>query len=144
MFRAFGSALLLAAAFAFAAPAMAEQMASPKDAKVYFENLKDGDVVKTLFVVQFGVKGMKIAKAGTMEPDTGHFHLLIDTTMTPEQLTKAIPADAQHMHFGGGQTQTTLSLTPGKHTLQLLLGDGAHIPHNPPVMSAPITVTVEE
>jgi hypothetical protein len=74
---------------------------------------------------------------------TGHHHLLIDSKLSDEELKRPIAADAQHVHFGGGQTETTVTLQPGRHTLQLVLGDWSHIPHNPPVMSAVITVTVK-
>jgi hypothetical protein len=98
--------------------------------------------VKSPFVVQFGLSGMGVAPAGVEKPNTGHHHLLIDTALTPEQMKGAIPADATHLHFGGGQTEAMVTLPKGKHTLQLVLGDWSHIPHVPPVMSAPITITV--
>ena len=116
---------------------------SPAGAAVYFINLKDGDTVTSPFKVQFGLTGMGIAPAGSQTPNTGHHHLLIDTQLSPEQMKEAIPADAQHRHFGGGQTEVALTLPPGQHTLQLVLGDGAHVPHNPPVVSPVIKVTVK-
>jgi hypothetical protein len=76
-------------------------------------------------------------------PNAGHHHLIIDTQLSPEQLKQPIPADDQHRHFGGGQTETVLTLPPGPHTLQLVLGDWSHIPHNPPVMSPVIKITVK-
>jgi hypothetical protein len=115
---------------------------SPPGAKVYFINLKDGQTVTSPFLVQFGLSGMGIAPAGVDKPNTGHHHLLIDTTLNAEQLTQPIPMDATHRHFGGGQTEAMITLPPGKHTLQLVLGDWSHIPHAPPVMSDVITVTV--
>jgi hypothetical protein len=124
------------------APASA-QTASPAGAKAYIINLKDGAEVTSPFLVQFGLSGMGIAPAGVEKPNTGHHHLLIDTKMTDEQMKAAIPADDTHKHFGGGQTEAMVTLPPGKHTLQLLLGDWSHIPHNPPVMSEPITITVK-
>jgi hypothetical protein len=126
----------------FAAPAGAGTPSTP-GAKVFFVNIKDGDTVKSPFKVEFGISGMTIAKAGDQTPGTGHHHLLIDTTISGAALQEPIPVDAQHKHFGGGQTEATIELPPGKHTLQLVLGDAAHTPHEPPVMSAPITVTVE-
>jgi len=139
----FRTTLALLAVFAAAgfAPAGA-QTPSPEGAKVYFINLKDGDTVSSPFVVQFGLSGMGVAPAGVEKPNTGHHHLLIDTTMTAEQMKEPIPADDTHKHFGGGQTEAMITLPEGKHTLQLLLADWTHIPHVPPVMSEPITITV--
>ena len=143
MITSFGIARALVVAFAIAAMAPASaQPPSPAGAKVYFINLKDGAEVDSPFLVQFGLSGMGIAPAGVEKPNTGHHHLLIDTTMTPEQLKEPLPADDNHKHFGGGQTEAMVTLPKGKHTLQLLLGDWTHIPHVPPVMSEPITITV--
>ena len=134
-------ALLAAFAVAGVAPAAA-QTASPAGAKVYIINLEDGAEVTSPFLVQFGLSGMGVAPAGVEKPNTGHHHLLIDTTMTPEQMKEPLPADDNHKHFGGGQTEAMVTLPKGQHTLQLLLGDWTHIPHEPPVMSEPITITV--
>jgi hypothetical protein len=135
---------LVLAAFAVSgvSPAAA-QTASPAGAKVYIINLKDGAEVTSPFLVQFGLSGMGIAPAGVEKPNTGHHHLIIDTKMTDEQMKAPIPADDTHKHFGGGQTEAMVTLAPGKHTLQLLLADWTHIPHTPPVMSEPITITVK-
>ena len=143
MITSFGIARALVVALAVAAfsPASA-QTPSSAGAKVYIINLKDGAEVDSPFLVQFGLSGMGVAPAGVEKPNTGHLHLLIDTTMTPEQLKEPIPADDNHKHFGGGQTEALVTLPKGKHTLQLLLADWTHIPHVPPVMSEPITVTV--
>ena len=143
MIASFEIARALVVAFAVAAltPASA-QTPSPDGAKVYFINLKDGAEVDSPFLVQFGLSGMGVAPAGVEKPNTGHHHLLIDTTMTPEQMKEPIPADDNHKHFGGGQTEAMVTLSKGQHTLQLLLGDWTHIPHVPPVMSEPITITV--
>ncbi len=119
------------------------QTPAPKDAKVYFITLKDGATVKSPFKVQFGLSGMGVAPAGVEKEKTGHHHIIIDTELTAEELKESIILDEKHVHFGGGQTETTLTLAPGKHTLQLVLGDWSHIPHNPPIMSDKITVTVE-
>lgn len=127
----------------FTTPLVAGDTSAPKDAKVYFINLKDGDVVKAPFTVQFGLKGMGVAPAGTEKKNTGHHHLIINEKIEGEELTEGIPADEQHIHFGGGQTETTLKLKPGSYTLQLVLGDQNHIPHNPPVMSERINITVK-
>ena len=132
-------ALVCAAAFA---PASA-QTPSPAGAKVYIINLKDGDTVASPFKVQFGLTGMGVAPAGVEKPNTGHHHLIIDTTLSGDELKAPIPSDAKHVHFGGGQTEAMVTLPPGKHTLQLVLADWSHIPHVPPVMSEPITVTVK-
>ena len=143
MITSFGMARALVVAFAVAAlvPAAA-QTPSPAGAKVYFVNLKDGAEVESPFLVQFGLSGMGVAPAGVEKPNTGHHHLLIDTTMTPEQMKEPLPADDNHKHFGGGQTEAMVTLPKGQHTLQLLLGDWTHIPHVPPVMSEPISITV--
>lgn len=133
------------AGFVFASfGTFAGETPAPKDAKVYFINLKDGDKVKSPVKVQFGLSGMGVAPAGTENEKTGHHHLLIDAPeLTGDALNEPIPADDNHKHFGGGQTEITVELAPGEHTLQLVLGDWSHIPHNPPVMSEKIKVTVE-
>ncbi len=117
--------------------------AADTPAKAYFVNLKNGETVSNPIKIAFGISGMKIAPAGTNEPNTGHFHLLIDTQLSAEEKKFAIVKDDQHQHFGKGQTETTLTLTPGKHTLQLVMGDGNHMLQNPPVMSDIITITVK-
>jgi hypothetical protein len=127
-----------------ATAAGAGETPAPADAKVYFVNLKDGDRVISPLVVRFGLSGMGIAPAGTEAPNTGHHHLFVDApALEGDALNEAIPMDEHHMHFGKGQTETTITLSKGQHTLQLVLGDWSHIPHKPPVMSERITVTVE-
>jgi uncharacterized protein DUF4399 len=121
----------------------AAQTPSPPGATVYIINLRDGDTVTSPFKVEFGLTGMGVAPAGVEKPNTGHHHLIIDTTLTPEQLKAPIPSDAQHVHFGGGQTEAMVTLPPGPHTLQLVLGDWSHVPHEPPVMSQVIKITVK-
>ena len=121
----------------------AAQTPSPAGAKVYIINLKDGDTVTSPFKVQFGLTGMGVAPAGVEKPNTGHHHLIIDTTLSADELKAPIGSDAKHVHFGAGQTETMVTLPPGKHTLQLVLGDWSHIPLVPPVMSEPITVEVK-
>ncbi len=118
------------------------QTPSPAGAKAYFINLKDGADVTSPFLVQFGLSGMGIAPAGVEKPNTGHHHLLIDAKMSDEEMKEAIPMDDHHKHFGGGQTEAMVTLPPGQHTLQLMLGDWSHVPLQPPVMSEPITITV--
>ena len=143
MITSLRTAFALFAVFAVASVApVAAQTPSPEGAKVYFINLKDGAEVDSPFLVQFGLSGMGVAPAGVEKPNTGHHHLLIDTTMTPEQMKEPLPADDNHKDFGGGQTEAMVTLPKGQHTLQLLLGDWTHIPHEPPVMSEPITITV--
>ena len=136
--------LTLLAVFAAAGlTPVAAQTPSPAGAKVYFINLKDGDTVSSPFLVQFGLSGMGVAPAGVEKPNTGHHHLLIDAaTLTEDQMKEPLPMDDSHKHFGGGQTEAMVTLPEGKHTIQLLLGDWTHIPHVPPVMSEPITITV--
>jgi hypothetical protein len=124
--------------------ALAGETPAPDGAKVYFIGLKDGDTVKSPVLIHFGLSGMGIAPAGTEAPATGHHHLLIDAEpLTGDALNEAIPMDEHHVHYGKGQTEASVTLTPGKHTLQLVLGDWSHIPHKTPVMSDRITVTVE-
>ncbi len=141
--KSYLAALTLSLALPFGAAAIAGETPAPEGAKVYFINLKDGDTVKSPVTIEFGLKGMGVAPAGVEKEKTGHHHLIIDEAIEGEELNEAIPADDNHKHFGGGQTETTLELSPGKHTLQLVLGDWSHIPHNPPVMSERITITVE-
>ena len=114
---------------------------SPADARVFFITPADGDTVSSPFRIDFGLEGMSVVKAGDDSPKSGHHHLLIDTALP--DLGLPIPADEQHVHFGDGSTSTEVTLPAGKHTLRLLLGDHLHIPHDPPVMSDTITVTVE-
>jgi hypothetical protein len=126
------------------APAMAlGDTAAPPNASVYIISPKDGDTVTSPFKVQFGLAGMGVAPAGVDKPNTGHHHLIIDTTLSPAELKEPIANDAKHLHFGGGQTESMVTLPPGKHTLQLVLGDWSHVPFNPPIMSPVITVTVQ-
>jgi hypothetical protein len=115
---------------------------SPPGAKVEFLDLKDGALIGPKTTVHFGLHGMGVAPAGTKKANTGHYHLLIDTDLPP--LDKPIPNDENHLHYGAGQTEVELSLPPGPHTLQLLLGDSEHIPHTPPVYSDKIHVTAVE
>ena len=114
---------------------------SPAGAEVFFITPADGDTVPNPVRVEFGITGMSVAPAGMQAENSGHHHLLIDTDLPALDLP--IPADGNHIHFGDGSTWTELTLAPGEHTLQLLLADHAHFPHDPPVMSAPITITVE-
>jgi Domain of unknown function (DUF4399) len=119
-----------------------ERTPSPPGVEVYIISPKNGATVHSPFKVQFGLtKEMGIAPAGIKFDNTGHHHLLIDTD-PPADLSAPLPATDKIVHFGKGQTETTLTLPPGKHTLQLLLADQSHIPHQPPVISKKITITV--
>ncbi|WP_220720464.1 DUF4399 domain-containing protein [Agarivorans litoreus] len=118
------------------------QTKAPEGASVYIISPANGAMVSNPVTVSFGLKGMGVAPAGIDKANTGHHHLLIDVAELPA-LDMPVPADAQHIHFGGGQTETTIELAPGEHTLQLLLGDMTHIPHSPPILSEKITITVK-
>lgn len=134
---AIGAACALGAAMAADLP----RSPAPKDAELYFLSPQDGATVKSPVTVRFGLRGMGVAPAGVAIENTGHHHLLIDAELPPQNLP--VPADANHVHFGKGQTEASVTLAPGRHRLQLLLGDHLHIPHDPPVASKPITITVE-
>ncbi len=131
---AFFVLLLSSAAVVVATP-------SNPDANLYFITPSDGETVQNPVVVRFGLKNMGVAPSGTNVANTGHHHLLIDTELPAMDLP--IAKDDKHRHFGGGQSETTLELAPGQHTLQLLLGDFSHVPHDPAVISKQITITVE-
>jgi len=109
---------------------------------VYFISPVTGETVAQTFTIKFGLKGMGVAPAGTMQEFTGHHHVLIDLVEDPD-FKKPLPANDNIRHFGGGQTETELTLEPGEHTLQLLLGNFAHIPHDEPVISEKISIIVE-
>jgi hypothetical protein len=135
--------LALAAAVAVAVVAHADlpRTASPAGAKLYFITPTNGETVSGKLTVRFGLAGMGVAPAGTAAADTGHHHLIVDAPLPA--LNLPIPKDDKHVHFGGGQTETTIALAPGQHTLQLLLADANHIPHDPPVVSEQIRITVK-
>ena len=118
--------------------------AAPAGAEVYFQAPADGAEVSSPFTVRFGLRGMGVAPAGVTAPDTGHHHLLIDVAELPPDNLPLPAIENQFVHFGAGQTETEISLPPGRHTLQLVLGDALHIPHDPPVRSERITITVVE
>ena len=115
---------------------------APEDAQVYIAEPVDGATVPETFTVKFGLSGMDLAPAGIDEPNTGHHHLLIDKEDLPE-LNVSLPATEQIRHFGKAQTETELTLEPGKHTLRLVLGNYLHVPHDNPVISEPIEITVQ-
>lgn len=114
---------------------------APAGAMVYFLLPEDGATVSSPFTVRFGLRGMGVAPAGITAPNTGHHHLLIDVDELPDEALP-LPATDQIRHFGLGQTEAELELPPGTYTLQLVLGDALHIPHDPPVRSERITITV--
>jgi hypothetical protein len=145
--------LMGASVFASAADALKSE-APPKDAKVFIVSPADGATVDKTFTVKFGIGGMELKPAGDQTPHTGHHHLLVDvdkdpvadmplpTSLMPED-GSALPAGPQVLHFGKAQTEATITLTPGKHTLQLVLGDKYHVPFKPAVESKKITVEVK-
>jgi hypothetical protein len=114
---------------------------APEGARVYFVGLENGAVVSSPLLVRFGLSNMGVAPAGTEREATGHHHLLIDTEL--KDPTAPVPSDEHHRHFGGGHTETEVDLSPGEHTLQLVLADHRHVPHDPPIVSERITIVVE-
>jgi Domain of unknown function (DUF4399) len=144
--RASGSVLpllALSAGLAFVAQAAEPAIprtARPAAARVYFITPSNGEKLKSPVVVRFGLEQMGVAPAGVEKPETGHHHLLIDVEVPSPSLP--VPKSDQSLHFGGGQTEARIELAPGKHTLQLLLGDHNHVPHDPPVVSERITIEV--
>ncbi len=128
--------------FTAAPPGHAQEKSSIADgASLYFIAPQNGDTVQSPITIRFGLSGAGVAPAGTKIDNTGHHHLIIDAPLPP--LDQPVPADDNHRHFGKGQTETTVELAPGEHTLQLLLGDWLHIPHEQPLTSEQITITVE-
>jgi len=118
-----------------------DRSAAPEGAEAYIVSPANGDTVNSPVTVVFGLKGMGVAPAGVDKEHTGHHHLIINAPLPDPSLP--IPADDNHKHFGKGQTETTIDLPPGKHTLQLLLGNFIHVPHADPVTSEVIEITVE-
>jgi hypothetical protein len=143
------TSLVAAGLLALASHALAGDTPAPEGTEVYFVNLSDGDTVESPVTVTFGLEGMGVAPAGTDVDGTGHHHLLVDRPPLgegpngEEELNTSLPADENHRHFGGGQTQTTIELEPGPHTLQLVLADHNHVPHDPPVTSERISIAVK-
>ncbi|TVQ56496.1 MAG: DUF4399 domain-containing protein [Rhodobacteraceae bacterium] len=134
---------MAAAAALLAGAAVAELTPAPEGAQTYIVSPADGATVSNPVTIVFGARSIGIAPAGVEWERTGHHHLLINTTVDAVPLDESLPATDQIRHFGGGQTEVTLELPPGTHTLQLLMGDHDHIPHDPPIYSTPITITVE-
>ncbi len=123
------------------AAALAEPTPAPKDAYLYFIWPQNGMRIKGAFWCRFGLRNMGVTHAGDATPNMGHHHLLIDVD-EPLEPSSPIPQDKKHLHFGAGQTEARIDLPPGKHTLQLVLGDGQHIPFDPPVVSQKIVIYV--
>jgi hypothetical protein len=140
MRRTWALAAVLAGTLLAGSAAVAQQSTMPSDAKVYILWPSDGQVVKGAFWVRMGLSGAGIAPAGVDKANTGHHHLIVDADLPP--LDQHIPNDHNHLHFGLGQTEARLDLPPGKHTLQMLLADANHVPHQPPLYSKRITITV--
>jgi hypothetical protein len=134
---------LLILALASGTAVAQERTPASSGAEVYIISPKDGATVKNPVIVQFGLRGMGVAPAGVKFDNTGHHHLLIDTD-APADMNAPLPATASIVHFGKGQTETQLTLPTGKHTLQLLFADLNHIPHQPPVISQKITISVSQ
>jgi hypothetical protein len=124
----------------FTSVAAMERTPAPANAYLYIGWPNDGETVPANrpFRVWFGLRNMGVAPKGACVPNTGHHHLLIDTDLPP--LDEEIPSDRNHIHFGAGQTETTIELPPGAHTLQLIMGDCHHVPHDPPVYSTKKTI----
>ena len=145
-FTLFAAAALLSAGSVFAQdaakPAGVEQKKAPAGASVFIVSPTNGETVGQEFTVKFGVKGIAIKPAGDPTPNTGHHHLLIDAAELPPG-NLPIPADANHKHYGKGQTEDTIKLPPGDHTLQLDFADSSHVQFNPPIVSKKITVHVK-
>lgn len=145
----FSAAFGISLALSSATWAGGETPSNP-EAMVYFVNLEDGATVTSPVTVVFGLSGMGVAPAGTDKENTGHHHLLLNRPPLgqgedgADELSYGLPADEHHLHFGGGQTETTLELAPGSHTLQLVLGDMGHVPHSTPIVSEVITITVSQ
>lgn len=138
------SALTLALTGVLFAAVTLPKQKSTAGAVVYIISPKEGETVGKTFTVQFGLKGMGIAPAGVNLPDTGHHHMMVDVSESDQpDFDMPLPATDNIKHFGKGQTETELTLPPGKHTLQLVLGDYLHLPHTPAVVSKKITITVK-
>jgi len=135
------SALALGIAI-FCYPAFAQDRSpAPEGASAYIVSPKDGATVSSPLKVVFGLAGMGVAPAGVEKKNTGHHHLIIDSDLPP--MNEPVTSDAHHRHFGGGQTEVTIELAPGNHTLQLVMGDHNHIPHDPPIISKKISIHVK-
>ncbi len=135
-------AMILCAVMVALSAAVEARTPAPDGVSLYIVTPSHGQTVSSPVTVRFGLSGMGVAPAGIDKANTGHHHLLIDLPGAPD-LNRPLPSDANHRHFGGGQTEVSIELAPGRHTLQLLLGDHNHVPHDPPVMSEKITIEVK-
>jgi hypothetical protein len=133
---------LVAGAFALLSRIAFAQTPAPNDALLYIISPKDGQRITGPFWVQFGLRNMGVTRAGDNAPNVGHHHLLVNADAKELDPNAPIPTDRRHLHFGGGQTETRLDLPPGKHTLQLVLGDAEHKIFKPAVISQKVTITV--
>ena len=140
--KLFVSTCMTALVFGGMALADGHRSPAPDGARSYIISPADGATVSNPVTIVFGLEGMGVAPAGHEQANTGHHHLLINTTIDDVSLEETLPATDTIVHFGGGQTQVTKELPAGTHTLRILLGDYAHVPHDPPVVSEPITITV--
>ena len=123
-------------------PSLAQdRTAAPKEARVYPILPQDGETLASPVTIQFGLEGMGVAPAGIEKENTGHHHLFVDADLPT--LNEPAPSDKNYRHFGGGKTEATVELAPGSHTLQLIMGDHNHVPHDPPIVSNKITITVK-
>jgi hypothetical protein len=136
-------AALAATALASAAALAQTRSPAPAGAEVYFIAPRDGQTIHGPVTIKFGLKGMGVAPASIKFDNTGHHHLLVDTDLSEIKLDAPLPATDKIVHFGKGQTETTLTLPPGKHTLELLFADYLHISFDPPLHSKKITITVD-
>jgi hypothetical protein len=134
---ALGASALAAMAFS------QDRMPATAGAEVYFISPQNGAIVHGPVTIRFGLKGMGVAPAGVKLDNTGHHHLLVDTDLSELKLDAPLPASDKVLHFGKGQTETTLTLPPGKHTLELLFADSSHMSFDPPLHSKKITITVD-
>ena len=135
--------ILVGALAGLASPALADRTAAPEGAAAYIVAPADGEAVSSPVTVVFGLRGMGVAPAGVEAENTGHHHLLIDVEPAELDMENPLPATDNIVHFGGGQTEVAIELPAGEHQLRLLLGDANHIPHEPPVVSEPVTIVVE-
>jgi Domain of unknown function (DUF4399) len=142
MVQASRSALLLGLLVLLPTAAVPQGLPTPKDAYLYIVSPKDGATTSSPFWCLFGLRGMGITHAGDQFPNSGH-HLLIDVD-EPLNPSEPIPQDKKHLHYGSGQTESLIDLSPGQHTLQLVFGDAKHFPFNPPLVSKKITITIKE
>jgi hypothetical protein len=136
----FNNLVFLLGFFALPLHAVEKSIASD-DAELYIISPTDGQVVSSPVKIVFGLNGMGVAPAGIKYNNTGHHHLLIDVPELPD-INLPIPSDEHHKHFGKGQTETVIELEPGEHSLQLILGDHVHVPHDPVVVSKKIKINV--